>query len=79
SDLADHLGKGRPLIVCLREPGIESTLHYVVVAGLDPGRNVVLVNDPARRKLTMLAQASFERQWATAHNWTLLAVPQQGK
>jgi len=79
SDLADHLGKGRPLIVCLREPGIKSTLHYVVVAGLDPGRDVVLVNDPARRKLAMLGRASFERQWAAAHKWTLLAVPRSSE
>lgn len=75
SDLREHLAKGRPLIVCLREPGIESTLHYVVVTGLDPGRGLVLVNDPARRKLAMLGRASFEREWTAAHNWTLLAVP----
>ncbi|MGH9376877.1 MAG: C39 family peptidase [Terriglobia bacterium] len=79
SDLVDHLAKGRPLIVCLREPSLESTLHYVVVVGLDPDRGVVLVNDPARRKLAMLGRASFDRRWAAAHNWALLAVPRSSR
>ena len=79
SDLADHLAKGRPLIVCLREPGIRSVLHYVVVVGLDPGRDLVLVNDPARRKLAMIDLASFGREWTAAHNWTLLALPRSAE
>ncbi len=78
SDLMDHLAKGRPLIVCLRESGLESPLHYVVVVGMDPGRGVVLVNDPARRKLAMIGRADFDRRWTAAHRWTLLAVPQPG-
>ncbi|MGH9356166.1 MAG: C39 family peptidase [Terriglobia bacterium] len=79
TDLADHLAKGRPLIVCLREPGIKSVLHYVVVAGLDRGRGLVLVNDPARRKLVMIRRESFDREWTAAHNWTLLAVPRSAE
>jgi len=79
NDLAEHLAKGRPLIVCLREPGMGHPLHYVVVVGLDANRSLVLVNDPARRKLALLGRAGFERQWTAAHNWTLLAVPRSGK
>lgn len=75
SDLSEHLAKGRPLIVCLRQGGLDRSRHYVVVVGLDPARGLVLVNDPARRKLAMVARATFSRQWSAAQNWTLLAVP----
>jgi ABC-type bacteriocin/lantibiotic exporter with double-glycine peptidase domain len=68
-DLGAHLAKGRPLIVSLGH----SRLHYVVVAGIDDARGLVLVNDPAQRKLMKLDRASFERDWY--ERWTLLAVP----
>ncbi len=68
-DLRQNLEKGRPLIVCLRG----SPLHFVVLAGLDPERKVVLVNDPARRKLLPLDEAEFARVWY--RHWALLAVP----
>jgi predicted double-glycine peptidase len=72
-DLKQHLSKGRPLIVCLRANS--GAAHYVVVAGLDWQRGLVLVNDPARRKLLKLDQTSFEKGWSAAQNWTLLALP----
>src|ERR1700688_196153 len=50
SDLKQHLEKGRPLIAALK-PGSMVQLHYVVVAGLDQERKLVLLNDPAQRKL----------------------------
>jgi ABC-type bacteriocin/lantibiotic exporter with double-glycine peptidase domain len=71
-DLAQHLSKGRPLIVSLGK-----TRHYVVVSGLDEGRGLVAVNDPARRKLLQLDRKSFERDWSAAGRWALLAVPAQ--
>ena len=74
-DLKSHLRKGRPLIACLKGAGRSESRHYVVVAGLDWERNVVFVNDPARRKLVRLDRKSFERSWGAADNWTLLAVP----
>ena len=77
SDLRQHLEKGRPLIVALK-PGSGSSLHYVVVAGLDWERQLVLVNDPAERKLVKRERTEFERQWKEAGNWTLLAVPHTG-
>src|SRR5436309_2317392 len=49
ADLEQHLGKGRPLIVSLGK-----SRHFVVVTGLDSERNLVSVNDPARRKLVQL-------------------------
>jgi ABC-type bacteriocin/lantibiotic exporter with double-glycine peptidase domain len=75
NDLAQHLGKGRPLIVAL-EPGRGTPRHYVVVAGVDPEQKVVLTNDPAERKLLKRTRSDFEQEWKAAGNWTLLAVPQ---
>jgi ABC-type bacteriocin/lantibiotic exporter with double-glycine peptidase domain len=71
-DLKQHLDKGRPLIVALK-PATGDALHYVVVAGLGPA--TVMVNDPAQRKLLQEDRSSFEREWAAAGKWTLLALP----
>lgn len=72
-DLKQHLEKGRPLIVALK-PG-SGSLHYVVVAGLDEQQSLVMLNDPAQRKLVRTDRASFEKEWSGTHNWMLLAVP----
>src|ERR1700732_3951058 len=71
-DLKQHLGKGRPLIVALK-PVSGGALHYVVVTGVEP--EMVMVNDPAQRKLLQQDQSSFEREWSAAEKWTLLALP----
>jgi uncharacterized protein YvpB len=77
-DLKQHLDKGRPLIVALKPVGLRSAsggaLHYVVITGLGP--EVVMVNDPAQRKLLQEDRSSFEREWSAAGRWTLLALPQ---
>jgi ABC-type bacteriocin/lantibiotic exporter with double-glycine peptidase domain len=73
NDLRDHIGKGRPLIVALRES--KDVLHYVVVVGTDTQEKIVIVNDPARRKLLKMDSAEFEKAWSGAGNWTLLVVP----
>ncbi len=79
-DLRRHLAQGRPLIVCLREGGaLAHSLHYVVVVGVDSGQNVVLVNDPAGRKLMKLDRSNFQNKWSAMNDWTLLAVPEQGR
>ncbi|HEY1264503.1 MAG TPA: C39 family peptidase [Terriglobales bacterium] len=75
SDLKQHLEKGRPLMVALK-PSSRAPMHYVVVAGLDGEHNIVLVNDPAQRKLQKRDLTGFEREWNAAGNWTLLALPQ---
>jgi len=74
-DFQQHLEKGRPLIVALKPSALESSLHYVVVVGVDPEQNVVLLNDAAQRKLLKQDRAGFEKQWSAVHNWTLLALP----
>jgi len=75
TDLAAQLSKGRPLLVALK-PGPEPSLHYVVVVGLDQPQQIVLVNDPAQRKLLKEDSSQFEREWNAAGRWTLLAVPE---
>jgi ABC-type bacteriocin/lantibiotic exporter with double-glycine peptidase domain len=75
SDLEQHLGKGRPLIAALK-PGSMAPLHYVVIAGLDPERQLVLLNDPAQRKLLKEDRSRFEQEWKGAGRWTLLALPE---
>jgi predicted double-glycine peptidase len=74
-DLERELHFGRPLIVALK-PDSGPSLHYVVVAGLDGTQQIVLVNDPAQRKLLKEDQSQFEREWKAAGNWALLAVPE---
>jgi predicted double-glycine peptidase len=77
SDLKQHLEKGRPLIVALKPAAGNVPLHYVVVTGLDWDQALVMINDPAQRKLLKEHRSSFEQKWNAADNWTLLAVPQQ--
>jgi predicted double-glycine peptidase len=73
-DIERELHYGRPLIVALK-PDSGPALHYVVVAGLDEPQQLVLVNDPAERKLLKEDQSQFAQQWKAAGNWALLAVP----
>jgi ABC-type bacteriocin/lantibiotic exporter with double-glycine peptidase domain len=74
-DLKQHLEKGRPLIVALKPSALETSLHYVVVVGIDPAQDVVYVNDAAQRKLLKHEWPGFEKQWSAVGHWTLLALP----
>jgi len=73
-DLVREIGQGRPLIAALK-PGPGGELHYVVVVGVDQPDSLILVNDPAQRKLLKEDRSTFEREWKATGNWTLLAVP----
>lgn len=79
ADLKQHLSKGRPLIVSLRNNGRGAAFHCVVVAGLDWQRDLIMMNDPARRKLLQLDRPTFERAWSGAGHWTILALPNQSR
>jgi ABC-type bacteriocin/lantibiotic exporter with double-glycine peptidase domain len=76
-DLRDHLGKGRPIVVCLAPKSTRGPLHYVVVVGLS--ETEVTMHDPARGKLITESTERFLREWKTTGNWTLLAVPRQAR
>lgn len=74
SDIDGQLRKGRPLIAAIRPPG-QSEFHYVVLDGIDPGRGLIMMNDPAIRKLLTEERTAFEKDWSATHNWLLIAVP----
>lgn len=73
--LRQHLEKGRPLIVALKPAKGEPSLHYVVVAGIDWNSNLLLINDPAQKKLLKVERQPFENEWKAVGDWTLLAIP----
>ena len=73
-DIERELHYGRPLIVALK-PGSGPSLHYVVVTGIDEPGQLVLLNDPAQRKLLKEDQSQFDREWNATGHWALLAVP----
>ncbi len=73
--LQQHLQKGRPLITALKPSGSDNTLHYVVVVGIDLEQDLILLNDPAQRKLLKHDRSDFEKQWNATGEWTLLALP----
>ncbi len=75
ADLEREIAKGRPLIAALK-PEAGDELHYVVVVGVDEPDGLILVNDPAQRKLLKEDQTAFEHAWKATGNWTLLAVPE---
>lgn len=74
SDIEQEIRKGRPLIVALRPQGDRAS-HYVVIDGVDPARSLVMMNDPADRKLLSEERAAFEKDWNATDHWMLLAVP----
>lgn len=77
SDLKLQIEKGRPLIIALK-PRSGRELHYLVVVGVDEARKLVLVNDPAERKLLEREWQQFEGEWKASNYWTLLALPREG-
>ena len=72
--MQQQLQKGRPLIVAMRPPA-QRQLHYVVIDGIDPVKNQILMNDPELRKLIPESREEFEKDWSATHQWMLLAVP----
>ena len=72
-DIENHISKGRPLIAALGTRGALD--HYVVVTGLNHPEKVVLINDPARRKLLKLNRKDFQKAWQQTSFWTLLTLP----
>jgi hypothetical protein len=67
----DHLARGRPLIALIEDR--PSRYHYVVLLAWLDGR--VILHDPARGPLRMVAEPAFSAAWAEAGSWTLLILP----
>jgi ABC-type bacteriocin/lantibiotic exporter with double-glycine peptidase domain len=76
-DLLEQLKQGRPLIASLQPGSAKTSLHYVVVTGIDWQNGAVFINDPARGKLLRVARGDFEKQWRPNRNWMLLALPEK--
>lgn len=66
-----HLRAGRPLLAMI---SMGEYRHYVVLAGFDPARDVLVVLDPVAGELAMRTQR-FVSMWEKANRFTLLAVP----
>jgi hypothetical protein len=71
ADARAQLGRGRPLVVLLREADGRS--HYVVVTGWS--QDAVVVQDPARGPLQTLPETAFLEAWQRTGGWTLLVLP----
>jgi predicted double-glycine peptidase len=71
-DVAGQVEKGRPVIVGLRTKA-KDELHFAVVTGVERGR--LLLRDPARKGVTRLSNREFDRRWALAGRWMLVAAP----
>lgn len=69
-DLDRQIAKQRPVIVGLRDGRL---LHFAVVSGIDSDR--VRLHDPAKRAPRTMKRKKFERKWAGAESWMLLAAP----
>jgi ABC-type bacteriocin/lantibiotic exporter with double-glycine peptidase domain len=74
NDVEQQIRKGRPLIVAVRPEG-QAQLHYVVIDGIDRLHALIMMNDPAERKLLTEERSRFEKDWSATGNWMLLAVP----
>ena len=77
-DLEHNIAKGRPLIAAVK-PSRNAPLHYLVIVGLDPENKLVMVNDPALRKLLKEDRFVFEKEWSATNHWLLLAAPASAK
>jgi predicted double-glycine peptidase len=71
-DVEGQVSKGRPVIVGLRTKA-KGELHFAVVTGAARGQ--LLLRDPARKGVTRLAGREFDRRWALAGRWMLVAAP----
>ncbi len=67
-----HLERGRPCLAMISRDG--ESRHYVLVVGYDPAPGSLVLFDP-RRGLVLIREPDFERMWARASHFTLLAVP----
>jgi predicted double-glycine peptidase len=76
-DLREHIAKGRPVIVCIAPRGPSREKHFAVVDGIEP--ESIVLNDPARGKDFREPLHAFLREWKSAGNWALLAVPRTAR
>ena len=71
SDLENHLARRRPIVVGLRKKK-DGLLHYATLVGTEPGS--VWLNDPTRKRPHRMKRTAFEKLWALADRWILVAA-----
>ncbi len=71
-DVESHLAKRRPVVVGLRKKK-DGLLHYATMVGIE--RESVWLNDPTRKKPHRMKRTDFEKHWALADRWILIAAP----
>src|SRR5207247_1730718 len=79
--VGEQLALGRPVIALIEDRPLR--YHYVVLVSwqkTEDGRRkaddeAVIVHDPARAPFRVLDGARFERVWAKADHWALVALP----
>ena len=74
TDIEQHLAKGRPIIVGLKQSASER-FHFAVVTGHDSTH--VWLNDPGRKRPARVTRADFTKKWEAAEKWMLLATPKK--
>ena len=81
AQVGEQLALGRPVIALIEDRPLR--YHYVVLVSwqkTEDGRRkaddeAVIVHDPARAPFRVLDGARFERVWAKADHWALVALP----
>ena len=81
--LEQYLAAGRKVIAFVNYAIVEGTSdqrtaadHFVVVTGVDPGKNVVHLNDPAADEAnTTLSIPSFMKAWDTSNDSIIVTAP----
>lgn len=75
SDIKDHLSRGIPLIAFLNLGGrIFPVGHFVVITGIDEGREEVIVHSGTEANKPIPYQ-TFIAAWEKTHYWTLQVLP----
>ena len=71
SAIAQHLGRGRPIIALIEDQ--PSRYHYVVITTLTG--DAVRLHDPAIGPGRAMPREEFMRRWSAANFWMLLLLP----
>jgi hypothetical protein len=66
-----ELDRGRPIIALIQVA--PRVYHYIVIVGVTASE--VVFHDPARAPFRVLDWAAFDRDWAAANRWMMIALP----
>lgn len=75
--IPNHLRRGRPCVVLVRQSDQDKIGHFVTVAGFDPKLQLVVIAD-SNRGIAAIPVPEFEKLWAAGDNGLLIAAPASG-